>query len=839
MKQIKYSIAQISKIIDAKFLSQSNTEEQIERIFIDSRQLHAGADTLFFAIDGQQHNAHDFIPNLIANGIQNFVVTQNLPESIFKNKSLNILQVKDSVLALQKLAAFHRAQFQIPIIGITGSNGKTVVKEWLFQLLDSYYKIIRSPKSYNSQVGVPLSVWQIMPQHQLGIFEAGISQSNEMQNLAQIIRPNIGILSNIGFAHSEGFESQEEKLSEKLQLFEEAEVLIYPADNPLIEKGIEAFNKARKKAGKAAIQLMNWGENTEAKLQVISLESLLNHTKITLKYLAKTYVFDLPFSDKASIENAISCAACALYLGISDAAFFHSFEQLSPVAMRLELKDAIQQCSIINDSYNSDLGSLKIALDFLNQQEQHANKSLILSDILQSGMSEEYLIEELLQMIQDIDLQRFITIGPVLLRNKKAFEQLKAEKHFYANTADFLAEIKQINFRDESILLKGARPFHFEKISLLLEQKFHETLFEINLNALSNNLALLRNHLGDKTKIMAMVKAFSYGSGPYEIASMLQFHRVDYLAVAYVDEGIALRNAGINLPTLVLNPDKNSFDSLLQYRLEPEIYSFKLWKELAEKLQTANLDYKLPIHIKIDSGMHRLGFVDSEIELLAEKIKQEENCYVASVFSHLSSSEDAAEDAFTINQIEGFRKTAEKLEKLLGYALIKHILNSSGILRFPQGKFDMVRAGLLLYGLDSTGILAKKLEPVGQLKTIISQIKNIEKGDSIGYNRKYIADKNMRIATIAIGYADGYRRSFGNGKAHVLIAGKKAPIVGNVCMDMCMVDLENIPDAQEGDEVIVFGAELPVERLAEWAETIPYEILTGIGERVKRVYFRE
>lgn len=820
--------------MDAKFIAHDLEEEIVEHILLDSRQTLTSRGTLFFAIPGEQHDAHEFIAELIQNGVQNFVVSQSISEEVYAEKSVNILQVEDSIRALQKLAAYHRKQFDFTVIGITGSNGKTIVKEWLFQLLDARYKIVRSPKSYNSQIGVPLSVWQMQKEHQLGIFEAGISQPNEMEHLEKIIRPNIGILTNIGYAHAEGFENKAQKLQEKLKLFENAEVLICQADDELINEGLKVFNAKRK----SPLKIFSWGENEEATVQIKKIERENVNAHIELEYDGDPIAITIPFNDDASIENAITCAVCGIYIGLGES-FFRSFEQLSQVAMRLELKDAVNNCSLINDSYNSDLGSLKIALDFLKQQEQHARKSLVLSDILQSGMLENYLIDELLRMIHESRLHRFIAIGPLLYRNRDAFGRLDCEMHFYNTTNEFLADIQHVNFKDESILLKGARSFHFEKISQLLERKFHETVFEIDLNAVSNNLAVVRNHLADKTKIMAMVKAFSYGSGPYEIANMLQYHRVDYLAVAYVDEGVALRNAGITLPILVLNPDVNSLNSLVYYKLEPEVYSFRMLNRFLKELKENEYPEKLPLHIKIDTGMHRLGFLPEEMDALAKQINGQKQVYVASILSHLSSSEDPKDDVFTKKQIAIFKQAAESLENKLGYEALKHILNSSGTARFPEGKMDMVRVGLVLYGLDITGILSDKLQVVGQLKTTISQIKTLEKGETIGYNRKHKVESKMRVATIAIGYADGYRRSFGNGKAYVLVGNKKAPVIGNVCMDMSMIDVTEIPEVKEGDEVMIFGKDLPVEELASWAETIPYEILTGIGERVKRVYYKE
>ncbi|HRG88944.1 MAG TPA: bifunctional UDP-N-acetylmuramoyl-tripeptide:D-alanyl-D-alanine ligase/alanine racemase, partial [Chitinophagales bacterium] len=731
----------------------------------------------------------------------------------------------------------HRAKFTLPTIAITGSNGKTIVKEWLYQLLHEDYNIVRNPKSYNSQIGVPLSLWLINSENNLGIFEAGISEPNEMQKLEKIIAPSIGVFTNIGEAHSEGFLNIRHKTKEKLTLFVNCDVLIYCKDYPDINQSLGEINVLR---GKNA-PVMSWSMSNEADLQVTSVMQKNNRSFIHSIYKGRELDFEIPFADKASVENAIHCACVMLYLGKEFDVIRERMKHLAGITMRLEMRDAINNCSVINDSYNSDIGSIKIAIDFLKQQNQHPKKTVILSDILQSGRGEIDLYTEVAALLEESKVHRLIGIGTAINRQRKLFEKNEAlEFEAYESTDEFLKHIDSSRFSNEVILLKGARKFRFEVISKFLEKKAHETVLEINLNALTHNLKAYQKLLNPDTKIMAMVKAFSYGSGSFEIANTLQFNRVDYLAVAYADEGVELRKNGITLPIMVMNPEQRSFDVMIQYNLEPEIYSLNLLERFTEVLallhpREAN---RYKIHIELETGMNRLGFNKEELPVLIERIQANHQLQVASVFSHLAASEDKAYDDFTATQISNFDAMSQQICSAFDYKIIRHILNSNGITRHTQAQFDMVRLGIGLYGLDSSNKIDNKLMVVSTLKTTISQIKKLKKGDTVGYGRVGKVSKDKTIATVGIGYADGLSRKLSNKVGRMLVNGKLVPVIGNVCMDMTMLDITGV-EAKEGDEVIVFGNNPTVEEVAEAAETIPYEILTGISSRVKRVYYQE
>jgi alanine racemase len=823
---MEYTVLQIARLIEAEFLAsflpESNT---ISTISIDSRNIKNTNQTVFFAIVGARNNGHQFIQNLYKEGIRNFVVSDK--KCFDPNyKDSNFLCVKDTLQALQLLAKQHRACFNFPIIGITGSNGKTIVKEWLFQLLKDDYNIVRSPKSYNSQVGVPLSVWQINEQHSLGIFEAGISLPNEMKNLAAVIQPQIGIFTNIGEAHAENFVNIQQKIEEKLKLFEFSEQLIYCKDYELLHAAI------KKSAIAQNVNLFTWSKKNSADLLIVKIEKDKLETLIQGIYKNDFIQIVIPFVDDASIENAIHCWCLMLYLGINQQIINEKMHYLSPVAMRLELKQGINNCSIINDSYNSDLGSLAIALDFLNQQNQHLNKTLILSDILQSGKEEEKLFAEVAAMCTAKGINKFIGIGESLQKNQHLFN---FKQEFYSSTDDFVRHFSATKFKDETILIKGARLFKFEQISKLLQQKAHQTVLEVNLSALVNNINYYRSNLKPSTKIMAMVKAFSYGSGSFEIANVLQYNRVDYLAVAYADEGVELRKAGIKLPIMVMSPEIQSFDNIIKYNLEPEIYSFKILKEFAECIDSSTKE-KIPVHIKLDTGMHRLGFELRDINELCVRLKNSGSIEVKSVFSHLVASDENEHDEFTKHQISDYVSMCNTMQMHLGYSFLRHILNSAGALRFKDEQFDMVRLGIGMHGFSAVSNPA--FMPTVQLKTIISQIKNVSVGDTIGYSRKGVVTRNTKLATVPIGYADGFSRKLGNGVGAMLVNGKIAQTIGNICMDMTMLDITDI-EAEEGDEVIVFGEGYPIAALAKAAATIPYEILTNMSSRIKRVYYQE
>ena len=812
------TIRNIIPVINAQFLGNS-ISGVIENISIDSRSLHNGSGTLFFAIDGNNHDGHEYISSLIAEHDVSYFVVEKLPEELHPNA--NFLVVKNTIDALQKLANYHRSLFDFPVIGITGSNGKTIIKEWLHFLLSPDYNIIRSPKSYNSQVGVPLSVLGINENNNLGIFEAGISTINEMENLQRIIQPTIGVLSNIGSAHDEGFLDAGQKIKEKLKLFTSVSVLILNKN-----KTIEAFLNPK-------IKTFTWSsDDGKADVFVIANE-VGDATELKATQGDLCFKIQIPFQDQASIENAIQCLMVLLYFGYDHEVINERMQLLYPVEMRLKVKNGINNTTLIDDSYSSDFQSLKIALDFLENQKQHKKKTLILSDIIQSGLITEELYSKVSQLIISNKINRVIAIGKTISEYKNKFPNCIA----FNRTKDFMDAFETLSFENENILIKGARHCHFEEIVSLLEEKTHETVLEINLNAISHNLNFYKSKLDSKTKMMVMVKAFGYGNGGFEIAKLLSHHKVDYLGVAFADEGIALKNAGIELPIMVLNPESTSFAAIIQHQLEPEIYSLKGLNSFLKIAEHKKLN-GFPIHIKLDTGMHRLGFQENDLPELISKLKENHSVAVKSILSHMATSDDLEYQEFALSQLDLFERLSSKLMKELKINPIRHILNTSGISNYPQGQYDMVRLGIGLYGISNDEEEQKQLETVGTLKSIISQIRVIQKGESVGYGRRFIADKETKIATIPIGYADGISRHLGNGIGYVTIKNKRAPIVGSVCMDMLMVDISEI-DCKEGTEVIIFGDDPTVIQIAKLLDTIPYEILTSISQRVKRIFFRE
>lgn len=818
-----YSIQKISEILGAKNSIGQNVE--IEHLLTDSRRIGNPAKSLFFALDGKR-DGHDFIPELYAAGVFSFVVKEGY-QIQQELSNTNFIVVKEVLPALQQLAAFHRSEFNLEVIAITGSNGKTVVKEWLYQLLSPDKNIVRSPKSYNSQTGVPLSLWQIDAQNQLGIFEAGISLPGEMERLEAMIRPTIGVLTHFAAAHDQGFINRSEKLKEKLKLFKNVQLLVYNLDQAPEEtaeyvKNIKTFTISRK--------------SEKADFFVFDEETVSGKTRINAVFIGKVLVCSIPFTNEASVENALLCWATALALGTDAAVLSQRMQTLNAVSMRLELKNGANNCSVIDDSYNSDINSLEIALNFLDRQKQHPKKTLILSDIYQSGLKSGVLYRQVSALIQQKKIDKLIGVGEEISKNQQAFQI--QEKHFFQDTETLLKDLPALQFRDETILLKGSRSFEFERVSRVLSQKTHETVLEINLNSLQHNLNYYKSILKPGVKLMAMVKAFSYGSGSFEIAGILQFNKVDYLAVAYADEGVALRNAGISLPIMVLNPEASAFSQLLEHQLEPEIYSFNLLEKYASFIHEKSVNHS-PIHIKIDTGMHRLGFEIYEAEQVCRTLKNNPQLRVKSVFSHLAGSGSAEHDAFTLQQFASFQKVCTEIKTALGYPFIQHISNTSAISRFPEMQLDMVRLGIGLYGIDTADDLqSHNLQPVATLKTSISQLKKVKAGETIGYGRNDKLEKDGLIATVRIGYADGYLRVFGNGNGKMMVNGKLAPTIGHISMDMCMLDVSEI-EVEEDDEVVVFNNQLRIETLAEQAGTIPYEILTNISQRVKRVYFYE
>jgi Alr-MurF fusion protein len=827
MPRITYKISEIASIVEGELFRQENADDNITELLLDSRRLTTADNCLFIAIVSKKNDGHKYISELFNKGIRSFIVSDKAvcPEGS------NCIYTENTLKALHKLTAFHRKKFSIPVIGITGSNGKTIVKEWLYQLLNPDKRVVRSPKSYNSQIGVPLSVWQLTTESEIGIFEAGISEPDEMEKLQRIISPTIGIFTNIGPAHSENFISIRQKVGEKLKLFTKVKTLIYCPDYAEIQ---ETIIKSQILDDREAF---TWSRKQEADLQIKKVVHENHQTTISGIYRKKEVAVTIPFTDEASTENAIHCWATLFHLGYDNKTIASRMLTLQSIAMRMEMKEGINHCSIINDSYNSDFVSLGIAIDFLNQQNQHRKKTIILSDILQSGQDDDELYGEIGILLKKKNINKIIGIGSAINKQQDKFD---LEKYFYPTTEAFLRQYSFAAFQNESILLKGARMFEFEQISHALQQKAHETVLEINLNALVSNLGYFRRKLNPETKIMAMVKAFSYGSGSFEIANILQYHRIDYLAVAYTDEGVELRKAGIIVPIMIMNPDQQSFDSIIKHDLEPEIYSFRSLDLLEEAIRTNIIVENKPvkIHIKIDTGMHRLGFMPDETDKLIDQLKNINTIFVKSVFSHLAASEDAGEDDFTRQQIRLFTELTKKFRKEISPDILAHILNSAGISRFPEAQMDMVRLGISLYGVASTEDDLQNLENVSMLKSIISQIKIVQAGETIGYNRAGKADKEMTIAIVPVGYADGLNRKLSNGKGKLFIKGYSVPITGNVCMDMCMVDITGI-DANEGDEVIIFGKEHPITELAHDLETIPYEVLTNISRRVKRVYFHE
>lgn len=822
---MKYSILKIASILGIK--NQNITEGEISILLTDSRKLSHPKETLFFAIETKQNDAHKFISNLYGSGVRNFVVTKIFPE--WKSfTDANFLKVNNTLHALQKLAAYHRKQFNIPVIGITGSNGKTIVKEWLYQLLGEDYNITRSPRSYNSQTGVPLSVWELTENTTLAIFEAGISQPDEMKYLEPVIRPTIGIFTKLGEAHQENFSSQQQKCMEKLELFINSNVFIFEEDNKIINQSADRMVLSQKS--------FCWSrKDPDTPLYIRKTEKNENKTTIHYSFLNFEYSVSIPFTDEASIENAISCLAVMLYINVKPGTISERMMKLEPVAMRLDVRQGKNNCTIINDTYNSDINSIKIALDFQQQRkvEQSLKKTLIISDILQTGLLPKSLYKHVAELVQQSGIEKLIGIGHDICENSKIFTV--REKHFFRSTEDFIRSNTWKEFENELILLKGARRYHFEQINELLEQRIHETVLEVDLDALVHNFNFYKSKISPQTKLICMVKANGYGAGAVEIAKTLQYHRCAYFAVAVAEEGIELRKEGISTPIIVLNPEVNGFEELFSKDLEPEVYNFRILDAFIRESERRGIT-NYPIHVKIDTGMHRLGFLPAQIPELLERLKSQKGLKVKSVFSHLAASESWMFDSFTQEQINIIDAAHREIGEKLGYPVWKHILNSAGIERFINAQWDMVRLGIGLYGISASGL--NGLKNVSTLKTSILQIQDIPNHETVGYGRKEALNRNAKIATIRIGYADGLDRKSGNRKGKVWVNGKYAPIVGNVCMDLCMIDITGI-DAKEGDSVIVFGENLSVLEVAESINTIPYEILTSISPRVKRVYVKE
>lgn len=822
---MNYNTSQIATIIKAE--GKIHADNTLSVLLTDSRSLTFPEESIFFALVTERNDGHKYIKELYDKGVRDFVI-DHYPNESDKMPEANFLRVTDTLAAMQMLAAHHRRQFDIPVIGITGSNGKTSVKEWLHQLLQEDYNIVRSPRSYNSQTGVPLSVWQLNEKTELALFEAGISRPDEMHRLEEIIQPTIGLITNIGEAHQEGFASMQQKCMEKLTLLQGCDCIIYDGDNEVVSDCVE-------KLCLGAYEIAWSRKDRDKPLYISSIEKGDHSTRIKYTYLQYFLEVTIPYTDDASIQNAIHCLAIMLYLNRMPEVISERMAKLEPLAMRMEVKEGNNNCLIINDSYNSDMDSLTIALDF--QARRAANgkmkRTLILSDIFQTGLPPATLYRKVADLLKRKGIERLIGIGPIISDNAYLFD---IEKDFYSGTREFVEQLTPDMFQDELVLIKGARNFHFEIISEALELKQHETILEVNLDALVSNLNYYKSYLKPDTKVVCMVKAFGYGAGSYEIAKTLQDRGADYLAVAVADEGAELRKAGITMPIIVMNPEMSSFRTLFSYRLEPEIYSFNLLNALlaeGEKLGVSGY----PIHIKIDSGMHRLGFTENQVDELASLLQSQIVLMARSVFSHFAGSDETQHDAYTLQQIATFNRCADKIQAASKHKVMRHLLNTAGITRFSEHQLDMVRLGIGLYGVSPIDE-NQGLRPVSTLKTTILQIHEYEAGETIGYGRHGVLTRRSRIAAIPIGYADGLDRHLGNGNCEVLVNGYRAPIIGNICMDICMIDVTDVA-CNEGDRVEIFGENLPVQELAKRLDTIPYEVLTSISNRVKRVYYRE
>ena len=798
----------------------------ISHLLIDSRKLLFPESTLFFAIQTDRGDGHQYIQDLYRKGVRHFVVEKipdlsDMPEASF-------YFTNDAVMGLQQLAATHRMQFALPVIGITGSNGKTIVKEWLYHILHAAKSIVRSPRSFNSQLGVPLSVWQLSPEHELAIFEAGISKRGEMKNLQTTIRPTIGIITNIGAAHSEGFDSLQQKLEEKCSLFEGTDTVVYCKDHANIDQHLNAMLASGK-----IKQLLSWGKQAGANIRLCNSEAKGVQTILHVEEKGVRTSFCIPFQDQTAIENAMHCYATARLLDI-DQVFLKSLEDLPPLQMRLELKEGQHGCTLINDSYNADLNGVVSAIEFMALQQEAKPRTVILSDI--SGISgpPSVAYQEIARLLQLKGIRKVFAVGKEFSVHLHFFREAGMEVSIYEETASLLKDPALLSLRNELVLIKGARKFGLEQVSRVLESKNHQTRLEVDLAAIAHNFNQFKEKIGSGTKIMAMVKAFSYGAGSFEVANLLQFYHVDQIAVAYVDEGVELRKAGITVPIMVMNTEIQGFQSLIDHNLEPELYSLDIIAALHAYLKAEGISF-YPVHLKLDTGMHRLGLDQQDCRDFLEKYAQAKEFSIKSVFTHLVAAEDPASDDFTHQQLDLFELVCGMIQVGLGYHFIRHAANTAAIVRHPRAAFEMVRLGIGMYGID-TGKSGLLLQESVSLKTTIAQIRKVAKGESVGYGRKAVLERDSVIATIRVGYADGFPRSLGNGKGRVWIAGNTYPVVGNVCMDMTMIDITDGTEISLDDEVLVFGPAHSIVWIAKEAGTVPYEIMTGISQRVPRLY---
>ncbi len=818
------TIANIDAALTTKATRIVSADSPVRELCYDSRKISYPEQALFFAIATEHNDGHRYIAELVQKGVRSFVISEEIGK--FADFSeVNFFQVNNVVTAMQEIAIAHRQNFDIPIIGITGSNGKTIVKEWLAQMLSPFFHVVKNPNSYNSQIGVPVSVWQMTDEHQLAIFEAGISQPGEMKRLAEIIAPKIGILTNIGEAHSSNFPTLDSKLKEKLKLFEKADTIFYCKDHVKIDEILQDKNYRH-------LTKITWGENSNSDYRISTIEKFSEKTVLQIQ----GHTFSIPFTDSASIENALHAAVVMLYLGIPNSSIRQQLQQLTPIDKRMEMLEGVNNSVVINDTYSLDINSLRIALDFLASQRQKKRKTLIISDFEQIVALQEKDYLEINRLIRSAGVNKLIVIG----ENFSKFASLLSiqEQHFFQNKEEFLNAMPQITFYNEAILIKGARSFHFERVVQALQLRTHQTILTVNLPAVIRNLNYFRSLIDPKTKVMAMVKALCYGLGDSGLIEELCYHRIDYFAVAYADEGIKLRNRNIKIPIVVLGAEAHSFEKMIRYDLEPEIYNLDYLKLLDDILMQYSDIESFPIHIKLDTGMHRLGFSPEEIEPLWKLLKQSRKLRVASVFSHLASSESMEDDPFTQQQMERFLEMSQQLIDHLEYPVLRHLLNSSGIVRFSEGQFDMVRLGLGLYGFSPLPEVAAELQNPIVLKTLITQVKTIKAGETVGYNRSYVLDSDREIAVIPIGYADGYPRAFGNGVGEVVVKNRKVPIVGKISMDMTTIDVTGL-NVHIGDEVIIYGDQISLTEAAAKIDTIPYELLTSISQRVPRIYVME
>ncbi len=840
---MNYTIEKITTLIGARRIG--TADALVGWLLTDSRSLCFPEETLFFALKTPRNDGHHYIDDLYRRGVRNFVVAVSYADALQQPyPDANYLVVPSPLEALQRLAERHRDEFDIPIVGITGSNGKTMVKEWLYQLLSPSMAVTRSPKSYNSQIGVPLSVWLLNEQTQVGLFEAGISQPGEMASLCDIIQPTIGVLTSLGTAHQENFRSLEEKCKEKMQLFCNARVLVYNSDDDTISRCIRRSDFKGEKIGwsrensSAPFYIEQVETQTPATVSVADTpQSIANcHTQVRYIYKGMRGVYELPFFDEASLHCSFACAAAALYLGLTPEQLSERMARLEPVAMRLEVKEGQRGCLLINDSYNSDVNSLDIALDFMARRSA-AKRTLILSDIYQSGMTDAQLYAEVNDLCRKRGVDKFIGIGPRLMAHQSAFTI--SQSAFFSSTDEFLSSEVFHALRDELVLIKGARAFGFDHITEQLEQKVHETILEVNLNAVVSNLNYYRSFLKPETKLVCMVKADAYGAGAVEVAKTLQDHRVDYLAVAVADEGVTLRRSGITQNIMIMNPEMTAFKTMFDYDLEPEVYSFRLMNALIKAAEQQGIT-GWPVHIKLDTGMHRLGFdPERDIDEVISRLKHQNAIIPRSVFSHFVGSDSDDFDNFSTMQFERFDKASRRLQAAFSHKILRHMDNSAAIEHFPERQMDMCRLGLGLYGYDPRGKdMQAALTPVSTLKTTILQLRRVPKEETVGYSRRGILTRDSVIAAIPIGYADGLNRHLGRGAGYCLVHGQRAPYVGNICMDVAMIDVTDIP-CHEGDSVEIFGDHLPATVLSDILDTIPYEVLTGVSNRVKKIYFQD